>query len=142
MLSDWHPRRVTRQGLLAILGEMRVRYLVLTAMKPVVSMWRRSFGFVPLAPQALRALEDRCACDVPRVAMPRQPFQPILLIRSSATVFCWAFLPPAAYLLLALGIPMRRGLLLGMTWATDAQDCHAGLAQRAAAESRGGRGSR
>ena len=43
-----------------MLGEMRVRYLVLPAMKPVVSMWRRSFGFVPLDMHEYRALEDRC----------------------------------------------------------------------------------
>ncbi len=43
-----------------MLGEMRVRYLVLPAMKPVVSMWRRSFGFVPLDIREYRAIEDRC----------------------------------------------------------------------------------
>ncbi len=43
-----------------MLGEMRVRYLVLPAMKPVVSMWRRSFGFVPLDMHEYRAIEDRC----------------------------------------------------------------------------------
>ena len=60
-----------------MLGEMRVRYLVLPAMKPVVSMWRRSFGFVPLDLHELRALEDRCACTVPMpcFAMPTLPVQ-------------------------------------------------------------------
>ena len=59
-----HPMCV-HQGLLKMLGEMRVRYLVLPAMKPVVSMWRRSFGFVPLDVHELAALEDRCACAAP-----------------------------------------------------------------------------
>ena len=42
-----------------MLGSMHVQYLVLPAMKPVVSMWRRSFGFVPLDLEEYRAIEDR-----------------------------------------------------------------------------------
>ena len=42
-----------------MLADMRVRFLVLPAAKPVVPMWRRSFGFVPVDLNEFRALDDR-----------------------------------------------------------------------------------
>ena len=87
------------QGLLAMLSEMHVRYLVLPSMKPVVPMWRRSFGFVPVDLRELAALEDRCACAAASPCAAALTLLCGLLVSSINQVSCPASLLPDSCLL-------------------------------------------
>jgi hypothetical protein len=49
------------QSVEALLRQMRVRYLVLPAMKQLLPMWTRHFGYQPLTEAEAAALEDRQA---------------------------------------------------------------------------------